>query len=960
VADGVYRALLIGNSFFPDDSAGLPTLSGPFHDVNTLKSALTDPDCGLFTAGDVKLLVDLPKQEITMSMEHFFATARREDCLLLYYSGHGQLDAYNHLYICGRDTTTKALISTGIRSDEVNAMIRQSPARTFIVILDCCHSGRWKAGTRLPDNLKGRGRFIITSSEAGQLSADAKQADSPSPFTRHFADGLTAPMLRPDNGSYVTLDAIYRYVFERLESEGPQRPQRNFDSTVGMVPLARRSVPAGAGAPTARQDAVAPRQLFVSEELIQLSDVSPDEVLPDEIIDVFDTAGGPIEWTVESDADWITAVPRSETAFALTLRPRPGVNRGKVRVRSPAAGQTRIVRVTVHVLDREPEPRLSVEPGEIDFGLLSVGEPSPIRTVRLTNLGGGELEAVARTTAQALKLRRRGSVLELTVDTSSAGEVAANVAVKSAGGSAVVPVRALVQQGPVLMVEPRTIDLGSFASTGAERSKQRITVRNAGSGELEWDYGCTGSFFSVDRDVEGLFVGAQTPSPPSVRHLRRREGSIWVRSNGGEATVQVLADQTDSPLPFISNPGALPPAVSRVGPSRDLTAKWREAQRARAAADEERRAASRAVNPPFFADAHWWSGSAGLVLLTAAAAAAVDPLLRLVAGAWLSIFPPAVHAGPALLAAAGAIFGFRQAWMAAAWWRFDPGIGWRAIFRLRIMVVGAAWLAVSLTWGVALAAAQYVPSSDSARVAAEVLILGVLVVWFAMAENDAWPRQRFPPAASAGKSQDDPRVGAALAGVTLVLMVAAAVLAEGALRWAAEPYHLDLPDAPARWLLYVAAGAWTVALTWAAFELTRSPRNWWRLLRASLLSGWSIPTLFGAVPLNLWAPWTAAGLLGLLGEHVYGVDPHYYGTVVASLFVLLTALLIAGHLSLCYDEAGWWGDSTGNLAMALLRPAKTLLDWARTVYKRSPIRDTDIPPQADGPVEHPPTGASSG
>ena len=45
------------------------------------------------------LLIDLPKQEITTSMERFFSGAGRDDRLLLYYSGHGLLDVNNRLYI---------------------------------------------------------------------------------------------------------------------------------------------------------------------------------------------------------------------------------------------------------------------------------------------------------------------------------------------------------------------------------------------------------------------------------------------------------------------------------------------------------------------------------------------------------------------------------------------------------------------------------------------------------------------------------------------------------------------------------------------------------------------------------------------------------------------------------------------------------------------------------------------
>ena len=95
-----------------------------------------------------------------LTMENFFQSCEQDDTLLLYYSGHGKLDIFNAFFLCASDTRLDRLIATAIRDDQVNAMMHTSPARSFVLVLDCCSSGAWK-GTKelLPEPLKGKGRF---------------------------------------------------------------------------------------------------------------------------------------------------------------------------------------------------------------------------------------------------------------------------------------------------------------------------------------------------------------------------------------------------------------------------------------------------------------------------------------------------------------------------------------------------------------------------------------------------------------------------------------------------------------------------------------------------------------------------------------------------------------------------------------------------------------------------------
>ena len=126
------HALLIGNSTFPEDPHNLPELKGPVNDLPLLRDALTDADCGVFDAARVRLLPERSKREITTAMEAFFRQADRGDLLLLYYSGHGQRDEFDNVYLCARDTRTDLLLSTAISDAEINGMMRMSPGRTLV------------------------------------------------------------------------------------------------------------------------------------------------------------------------------------------------------------------------------------------------------------------------------------------------------------------------------------------------------------------------------------------------------------------------------------------------------------------------------------------------------------------------------------------------------------------------------------------------------------------------------------------------------------------------------------------------------------------------------------------------------------------------------------------------------------------------------------------------------------
>ncbi|MGH8905543.1 MAG: caspase, EACC1-associated type, partial [Egibacteraceae bacterium] len=445
MADPRYKALLIGNSRFPLDG-NLRALEGPVNDVVELRNALTHPDVGLFQRGAVRVLPERTAQDILVELQRFFDAASRDDVLLLYYSGHGLLDTRNQLFLCAGDTRTDLLRATAVSNRQVNEMIDDSAARTTIIVLDCCYSGAFK-GADLPAGLKGSGRFVLTSCRGAELANDTDQANHTSLFTQHVVDGLLSGAADHDGDGYVVLDELYDYAHRQIDALQPQRPlpQRNF-SGGGDVVIARRPPPA----PGSSQQPV----LDLSETLIDLGDVRPDERLPPQRIEVRNRGGGRLDWSATTTADWLD-VDCHDGYFTVRVHPKSGQNRGEIVVRDRMTGATKTVTVRAHVL---APPKLEVSETTIDFGTLQLGTVPPHRVVHLRNTGGGLLEPQVTTSHHWLKALRVGAQVAVSIDTATAGRLAGVVEISSQGGSAQISVTAVVAPSPPARAVPETRD----------------------------------------------------------------------------------------------------------------------------------------------------------------------------------------------------------------------------------------------------------------------------------------------------------------------------------------------------------------------------------------------------------------------------------------------------------------------------------------------------------------------
>ena len=431
--DGVYRALLIGNAIFPEDPHNLNNLNGPLNDISLLRSALTDRKTGLFERGNVRVLKNQKKAVIASTIERFYQEAGRSDTTLLYYSGHGKSDERDNLYLCARDTRTTLLNSTGLSDIEIQRMMEASYARTFVIILDCCHAGGFKSGG-IPTNLQGEGRFLLASSRRNELSLDAEDPSGNSAFTRYLVEGLRTGADRDGDG-YVSLSEVYQHVLDGLERETQQRPQRHFDRTVGDVRLARVKVfPKRRPVAEHASSSKGHRILRVTPTEVDFGVVLRNSIRAARTVRI-QTPGPDVAVTASTDVPWLDVTQHGGTVTVEIDTSTDGEYSGHLLLRSSAGDRVVDVRAIV-----EPGPLLRVRPKTLDFGR----RRGRSATVRIDNAGSGDLKWKHRRSGDFFDVSRTPDGLVVTQPGSYSKARHGSIFVWSNGGNAEIAVQSAV------------------------------------------------------------------------------------------------------------------------------------------------------------------------------------------------------------------------------------------------------------------------------------------------------------------------------------------------------------------------------------------------------------------------------------------------------------------------------------------------------------------------------------
>lgn len=217
-------AILIGTNEY----SKMDKLEFAESDAREMGKVLLDPDiCGF---NEVIELIDKSKEEVSKAIEKVFKNAKKDDQVLIYYSGHGKPSYKFDLCLLFKETDPDSLLATSLKFDYINECKDQSACNRVVVILDCCYSGTaGMKGDYLQEMLStfsGSGTILLTST--GQTGSNIAKEDKElkhGVFTHYLLKGLKDWVADYDNDGVITVEDLYRYTFNETKTKGLQRPQ---------------------------------------------------------------------------------------------------------------------------------------------------------------------------------------------------------------------------------------------------------------------------------------------------------------------------------------------------------------------------------------------------------------------------------------------------------------------------------------------------------------------------------------------------------------------------------------------------------------------------------------------------------------------------------------------------------------------------------------------------------------
>jgi uncharacterized caspase-like protein len=155
---------------------------------------------------------------MNLALEDFFSTAGRDDLLILYFAGHGVKDEAGRLYLTARDSRHDRIMSTAVSAAFIGDQIDRTRARRVVLLLDCCYSGSFSAGTIATGT--SHEYAILTSSTSLEYAFDAEGEPGTSLFTSALVDGLRTGFADLDEDGLIEVRELHQYVHDRMKKSG--------------------------------------------------------------------------------------------------------------------------------------------------------------------------------------------------------------------------------------------------------------------------------------------------------------------------------------------------------------------------------------------------------------------------------------------------------------------------------------------------------------------------------------------------------------------------------------------------------------------------------------------------------------------------------------------------------------------------------------------------------------------
>jgi len=239
-------ALIIANTDYGDPA--LAQLTAPGKDAEDFARVLRDKEIAAFD--EVNVLLNNSEPQVREAIDEFFDQKKRDDLLILYFSGHGVRDEAGSLYLALKNTTRARLRATALKSDFIREAMDQSYSKRIVLILDCCNSGAFAQGTKAiiggsvgtasAFGGTGFGRIVLTASDSTQFAWEGDKVigeTQNSLFTHFLVKGLEGEADHDYDGR-ITVDELFDYAYEQIVTRTPnQTPSKHSDKQQGEIVL---------------------------------------------------------------------------------------------------------------------------------------------------------------------------------------------------------------------------------------------------------------------------------------------------------------------------------------------------------------------------------------------------------------------------------------------------------------------------------------------------------------------------------------------------------------------------------------------------------------------------------------------------------------------------------------------------------------------------------------------------
>jgi formylglycine-generating enzyme required for sulfatase activity len=238
-------ALLVGISRYGE---GLQPIPSALLDVEKMAEVLLDPELGGIEDPNLQVLRDPGRTELASAIESFYADKEANDLLVLYFSGHGFRDDDRQLLLSSAeskkvqpDGKIRVQRATTLTAAEVRGFMERSRCKRQVVILDCCFSGAFAEGLMAKDEgpmeiegmLGGKGRAILTSSDAIETSRAPEDGDGLSVYTRFLVEGIQTGAADRSGRGWLDPEDLHLYAKSRVLEVAPSMTPQFFPTREG-------------------------------------------------------------------------------------------------------------------------------------------------------------------------------------------------------------------------------------------------------------------------------------------------------------------------------------------------------------------------------------------------------------------------------------------------------------------------------------------------------------------------------------------------------------------------------------------------------------------------------------------------------------------------------------------------------------------------------------------------------